>query len=346
MKRNHLSWLFLLQIVFVFMSCQKKGIENNQNVNNGNELNAPVSPLSIDVLKYYYKGSTNNNIYSGNSADGFNWNSTQVNNGASTNSGPAAAFLNGNIYMIHKGRTNNNLYFSTSGNNGNNWSSDVAFNNGAGTVRTPSACAFNGKLYVAYVSTKFDDKDTEPYYHSHSKIYYSYSSDGGATWTESIIDYETFDEPWIFTDGTQIYIAFANVKELNSFALVSSTDGITWFNTSVAPYPAIHQSVAVNSNGRACMVRCDGNQQISVQYSDDKINWSAPSYLLNSSNGIAASSQRPTITFDRTNNRFVVVYKGLTNNNIYYADDRDGVLRERGTANGSTTESPYALFVN
>lgn len=340
MKKNFISSILMLSSIFALTSCQKKEIEKLNSNSTTASTNGSLSVLTSDILRYYYKGSTNNNIYSGNSTDGSNWISTLISNGATLQSGPAAAFFNGNIYVFHRGRTNNNLYYSYSTNRGDSWSADAALGNNAGTASSPSACTFNGKMFLAYVSASFNSAP------GYSNIYYSYSSNG-STWTEAILPFTTYSEPCIYSYGSKIYIAYAT-SSLASINIISSTDGITWSHASSLNYSSVHYSVAVNPNGKACLVRTDRTGQINVSYSDDLINWSLPSYLLSTSGAIAGSTVRPSITFDNVNNRFVVAYRSNTHNNdnIYYADDRDGVLKERGTANGSTTDAPYLISTN
>lgn len=337
MKKKTLLPVFLLYTLFALVSCQKKEIEKLKTGNTTAASNGDISIQSLDILRYFYKGSNNNNIYSGRSTDGTNWSSVQVNNGASLQSGPAAAWFNNNIYVFHRGRTNNNLYYSVSTNRGDSWSSDVAMNNNAGTERAPAAATFNGKIFVAYVSATFTSAEPDQ-----SNIYYSYSSDG-SNWTEVSLPYVTFNEPYIFSYGNKIYISY-EANNLSFVNIISSTDGVNWTQESQLPYGTHRQAVAVNSNGRGCLVRTDGSDNLTFSYSDDLVNWTTPVYILTTTGGIAASLQRPTVTFDSNNNRFVVVYKGKTNNDIYFADDRSGALVERGVANGTTTEAPYLIF--
>lgn len=333
MTKKTLSSAFLLYALFALVSCQKKEAEKLSPNSTTAASNGDISIQSVDILRFFYKGENNNDIYSGRSQDGLNWPSVQVNNGASLQSGPAAAWFNNNIYVFHRGRTNNNLYYSVSYNRGDSWSADVQMNNRAGTERSPSATTFAGKLFVAYVSATFTSS-----FPNQSIIYYSYSTDG-VNWTERSINETTFNEPYIFSDGNKIYITYENAN-LSSIGLVSSTDGITWTKVADIPFAATRQAVAFNNSGKACLVYTDANQNLNYSTSVDMVNWSVSSAVGNG----GASSNRPSITFDSNHNRFVVVYKGKTNNGIYYADDRDGNLADRSLAGGTTTDAPYVIF--
>lgn len=295
-----------------------------------------VTTSGVSNLSYYYKGLTNNNLYYAKKV-GTAWNTFSVNNNASTTDGPSVLQVENYTYLFHTGSTNNDLYFSKRQDN-HLWMPDKVFSNKAGTQLEPTSVFFNERMYVCYVSSTFTSSSL--IYYSRSRPY-SLILDYGEGWTQTAINVSTGTRPWLFTSGSNIYIAFGN-ESRTRFKILRSTDGIAWTTIVDLPFVAIDPAVAVNSTGEAALIYSDATG-LRIRYSNDLINWSSASSITTSAGAQSSTSSPSSITWDSGTNTFVALYKGKTNSNIYIADNSDGVMRERGTVPGNTPSAPWIV---
>lgn len=338
MKKN--STLILLYVAVALVSCQKKEIEKLST----NSITTGSSNIqSSDVLRYFFKAATNDNMFIGGSVDGITWTSGQIDNRGTMKGSPAATLFNGRIYQFHRGRTNNNIHYTYSANRGDSWTADVNLPNGAATTGEISACTFDGKMFLAYNSRNFNLGSNA------SNIFYSYSSDG-VTWTEVVLPYANFVDPYIFKYGNKICIMYSNtIATFPTFTILSSSDGITWTQGPELNFGFVRFSVAANpivispsQPITATVVGTDRNGQLKTAWSNDLVNWSTPTNVRTVSGQLSYTSKRPSICIGDLG--LVVMFKSQSNNNIIYATPDSYDIVERGNVSGATTESPYLIF--
>lgn len=330
------SIFILLYAAIALVSCQKKETEKLSS----NSLTASSNATQLSAfLRYYYKGPGVGNIFSGYGNNGFAWNSIFVNDGGAAQGSPTATVFNGNIYEFHRGKTSNNLYYGYSTDAGDSWTTAVPLGNNAATAGDPSACTFAGKMFLAYPSTSFQLGNNS------TPIYYSYSSDG-QNWTQVVLPYTSWGDPYIFTFNNGIHILYCNTHNpVPVFTILSSGDGINWtkgpqLNIGYFRYAAAASTLAGPSNPiRTVIIGADAGGQLQSTVSTDLVNWTTPVKITTASGQLAYSSRRPAISPSGV----VAIYKAKTNNNIIYALPGGLGYIEQANAVGTTDESPFLI---
>ena len=333
------SIFILLCATIALVSCQKKETEK---LNSNNLIASSNAIQSSEFFRYYYKGAGSNyNVYSGKSNNGVNWTSSLINNGETTQGSPAATVFNGAIYEFHRGRADNNLYYTYSADRGDSWAPVVALGNNASTSGDASACTFGGKMFLAYPSPTFVLGNNS------TPIYYSYSSDG-QNWTEVMLPYTSYGDPFIFTFGHGINILYCStLTPAPAFTILSSANGITWTKGSQLNFGFFRYSAAAPINPTppnsiaAIIIGMDPDGQLKTTFSYDLVNWTTPAQIKTASGQLAYTSRRPSISPTGS----VAIYKAKTNTNIIYALPSADRYIEMANANGTTNESPYLIEV-
>jgi hypothetical protein len=338
MTRNPI--FILLYATIALISCQKKETEK---LSSNNLIAASNASPSSAYYRYYYKGSGKNNysVYSGNSNNGVNWTSSLIDNGETTQGGPAATVFNSAIYEFHRGKTNNNLYYTYSLDRGDSWVPDAVLGNNASTAGDISACTLRGQMFVAYSSPTFALGNNS------TPIYYSYSSDG-QNWTEVTLPYTSYGDPFIFTFGGGIHILYCStLSPAPAFTILSSGNGFNWSKGSQLGFGFFRYSATGSINPIppdpivATIIGMDPDGQLKTTTSYDLVNWTTPAQIKTASGQLAYTSRRPSISTSSS----VAIYKAKTNSNIIYALPVAGGYREIANANGTTEESPYLIEV-
>ena len=119
----------------------------------------------------------NYEIYFRKSADGgTTWQSTErLTNNSGSSDNPALVVSGSNVYIVWKdntGREHEAVYFRKSPNGGATWQSERRFEEDSGTSLHPTIAAGGSNVYVAW----------HHYVTENSEIYYTKSSNRGATW--------------------------------------------------------------------------------------------------------------------------------------------------------------------
>jgi hypothetical protein len=269
----------------------------------------------------------NAEIFYSNSTDGGATWSTPVN--VSSNSGdswvPTIAVDSGTIYLAWTDFTPGNweVFYSNSTDGGATWSAPVNVSENAGTSFRPSMALDSGAIRLAW----FDDAP------GNAEIFYSNSTDGGATWSAPVNVSNTAaasNNPSIAVAAGAIHIVWADDTPGSREIFYSNSvdGGATWstpINLSNNPSWSADPVMAVNSSAIhvAWWDDAPGTGDIfHLNSTDGGVTWNTRSDVSN--NG--APSSGPAIAVDPDTVHIVWMDNTLGNFEIFYSKSIPDIL--------------------
>ena len=261
-----------------------------------------TSCFSYPFYSFYRGESSARRIYLGYSHNGTTWQgNSQLPNHAESTRGPAAVLFNDKIFVFHRGNSYSEIYYSYTP-DGQTWFGNSQLANGAQTDEAPGAAVFQNRIYVAHKGK------------SDGAIWISSSADG-QSWTANTKIVQalegTLDAPSLIAYNNELILFFQHGITQN-IHLWATSNGTAWqyrgFLTAESYY-----GVGLTEFANKLWLGYSNLSGDLYVMSWDSVNlWSSPIRVLT-----AGASERPSLATDGS--KMVVMYKGETNNNNFYA---------------------------
>jgi hypothetical protein len=219
------------------------------------------------------------------------------------------------------------IYYSTSSDGGATWSTPVNISHTilAESSNSDIAVDNSGNICVVW----------QDYAMGNWEIYYSTSSDGGATWSTPVNiskNARVSAQPAIAMDNSgNLHVVWQDNSPTHwEIYYATSTDGGATWSTPVIitgdDYISEYPDIAIDSSSNLHVVWQDGIPNSEIYYAISPDGGTSWSHLVNISRNPSSKSELPDITIDNDDNLHVVWDDDATSDwEIYYATSSDGV---------------------
>ncbi|MCG8374376.1 MAG: hypothetical protein MI700_12620, partial [Balneolales bacterium] len=325
----------------------------------GNPGTGPGTGTSTGIktgFHYTHKGQSTNRLYhayssSGTSWTGSNYRDITTSSNSLSNRGPSTVYFKNQLYAFYKGQNSDEISFTRSS-NGTSWSSHQSIGGSSyKSHQAPAAVVYRDTLYVYYA----DDSNIRGVYtadgvnwNATGKLIQDKEIKRCASIVILINCFKPYAQFGVTVYNDQIVLMFPSDADGGQLKIRRSSDGKTFFQ-DFSLFPGIEPDKnkgvsGVEFNGKLFMTfggRYTSNVKI---VETDLVTVAQRDVTV--SGGTPQTSQTPSIATDGS--KLVIVYKGNSSSNVFYAYSTDGnAWSGNGFAVGGTKDGgPSLIYVN
>ncbi|MEO1366391.1 MAG: hypothetical protein AAFX50_04380 [Acidobacteriota bacterium] len=267
----------------------------------------------------FYRSQSSSALRTATAFDGTDWAGDTSLGGASSARGPAAVKFNDRIFVFYRGNSNDTIYVSWS-EDGVIWSGNRVLGNGAETKEGVAATVFNNRIYVFSKGKS-------------SKAIWMSSSSNGFTWSAG--DHRKIVSDSNGTTGPPAAVAFDGKIEVHyrhdnsTVKHVTSSNGLTWTagtdlnedceeGVALAVFDDTLYMTFATTRFLPYFTTYKGYEhRLGIFSKAAGGDWGAVTWVRD-----AETERQPALA--ASDNRLVVLYKGLHSNKLFYSYSDDG----------------------